>query len=250
MNQLSSEQKARYKRNILLPGVGEEGQLKLLQARVLLVGAGGLGSPVAYYLAAAGVGTIGLVDADTVDVSNLQRQILHRTADLGRPKVLSAREKLLDLEPGLNIEILQTRFSEDNAGDLVDRYDIVIDCTDNFSTRYIINEACLSHKKPFVYGGVLSFSGQVMTILPGRGPCFRCLYREEPGANVPGCAELGVLGAVPGVIGTLQATEAIKYILGLGRLLVGRLLTYDALSATFYEVLLDADADCPSCGRR
>lgn len=250
MYQLSSEQKARYKRNIILPGVGEEGQLKLLKAKVLLVGAGGLGSPAAYYLAAAGVGTIGLVDADTVDISNLQRQILHRTADIGRPKVLSAREKLKDLNPELNIEALPARFSEDIAGDLVDRYDIVIDCTDNFDTRYIINETCLSHNKPFVYGGVLSFAGQVMTILPGRGPCFRCLYREAPKANVPGCAELGILGAVPGIIGTLQATEAVKYIVGLGDLLVGRLMTYDALSATFFEVPLGADTDCPSCGHR
>jgi adenylyltransferase/sulfurtransferase len=245
---LTEEQQELYKRNILLSGVGVAGQEKLLNSGVLLVGAGGLGSPVAFYLAAAGVGRIGLIDADTVGLSNLQRQILHTVADLGRPKVVSAAEKLKALNPDLVLEIHQKLFDTEIAADLVPNYDIVIDCTDNFAARYVINEACIKAGKPFVYGGVLAWAGQMLTIMPGRGPCFRCIFRDDPPANAPSTSELGILGAVPGVIGVLQASEAIRYLLGTGELLVGRMLIYDALSATFGEVPLERDPDCPSCG--
>ncbi|MFZ5641973.1 MAG: HesA/MoeB/ThiF family protein [Bacillota bacterium] len=245
---LSSEQAARYRRNILLPGFGEEGQEKLFNSGVLLVGAGGLGSPAAFYLAAAGVGRIGLLDGDSVDLSNLQRQILHGTSDIDRPKVESGKEKLLHLNPQLVVETYNCRITPENAGELISGYDFILDCTDNFNTRFIINDVCLSLKKPFVYGGVLSFTGQVMSIMPGRGPCFRCLYRNEPDSGVPDCTTVGVLGAVPGIIGTLQACEAVKYLAGVGDLLVGRLLTYDALTASFIEIELESDPHCPSCG--
>ncbi|RKO65976.1 HesA/MoeB/ThiF family protein [Desulfofundulus salinus] len=248
VKELTREQQKRYQRNILLPGVGMEGQKKLLRGGVLVVGTGGLGSPVAYYLAAAGVGHLGLVDADVVDLSNLQRQILHRTGDIGRPKVESARDKLVALNPDVQVEVFPERLSAASAVSLIERYDIVVDCTDNFATRFLLNETCLRLGKPFIYGGVLAFAGQVMTVMPGAGPCLRCIFPHEPDPHVPGCAELGVLGAVPGVIGTIQATEAIKYLLGLGDLLVGRLLTYDALSMTFYEVSIDRDSGCPACG--
>jgi len=247
-SRLTANQQELYKRNILLNGVGEAGQEKLLKSGVLVVGAGGLGSPVAYYLAAAGVGRMGLIDADTVGLSNLQRQILHTVPDLGRPKVVSAAEKLKALNPELDLELHQKLFDAETAADLVPNYDIVIDCTDNFATRYTINEACLKADKPFVYGGVLAWAGQLFTILPGRGPCFRCIFRTEPPPDTPSTSELGILGAVPGVIGVLQATEAIRYLLGIGKLLVGRMLIYDALSATFSEVALERDPDCPSCG--
>lgn len=245
---LTLQQQELYKRNILLTGVGVAGQEKLLNSGVLLVGAGGLGSPVAFYLAAAGVGRIGLIDADTVGLSNLQRQILHTMPDLGRPKVISAGEKLKALNPDLVLELHQELFDAGTAADLVPNYDIIIDCTDNFTARYNINEACLNAGKPFVYGGVLAWAGQMFTILPGRGPCFRCIFRDDPPPDAPSTSELGILGAVPGVIGTLQAAEAIRYLLGAGELLVGRMLIYDALSATFSEVMLERDRDCPSCG--
>ncbi|MQL50762.1 molybdopterin-synthase adenylyltransferase MoeB [Desulfofundulus thermobenzoicus] len=249
MKGLTQEQEKRYQRNILLPGVGVEGQVKLLQSGVLLVGAGGLGSPAAFYLAAAGVGRLGLVDADVVDLSNLQRQILHRTGDIGRPKVESARDKLVALNPDVQVEVFPERLSAASAVSLIERYDLVVDCTDNFATRFLLNETCLALGKPFIYGGVLAFAGNLMTIIPGAGPCLRCIFPVEPEQGVPGCAELGVLGAVPGIIGTLQATEAIKYLLGLGELLTGRLLTFDALSMTFYEVSVQQNPDCPACGR-
>ena len=245
---LTAKQHELYQRNILLAGVGTAGQEKLLNSSVLLVGAGGLGSPVAFYLTAAGVGRIGLIDADTVGLSNLQRQILHTKADLGRPKVVSAAEKLKALNPDLVVELHQKRFDAGTANDLVPNYDIVIDCTDNFAARYAINEACIKAGKPFVYGGVLAWAGQMFTILPGRGPCFRCIFRDDPPPNAPSTSELGILGAVPGVIGTLQASEAVRYLLGTGELLVGRMLIYDALSAAFSEVALERDPDCPSCG--
>lgn len=244
---LLSEQEARYRYNILLSGVGEKGQKKLLASAVLLVGAGGLGSPAAYYLAAAGVGRLGLVDADVVELSNLQRQILHRTADIGRLKVESAREKLADLNPEIEVEIFPERFSPANATALVSRYDLVIDCTDNFAARFLLNETCLRLGRPFVYGGVLAFAGQVMTVVPGAGPCLRCIFPQEPGPEAPSTRELGVLGAVPGVIGALQATEALKYLLGLGSLLVGRLLVYDALFMSFTEVKVERNPACPAC---
>lgn len=245
---LTAQQQELYKRNILLSGVGVAGQEKLLNSSVLLVGAGGLGSPVAFYLAAAGVGRIGLIDADIVGLSNLQRQILHTVPDLGRPKVISAGEKLKALNPDLVLELHQELFDARTAADLVPNYDIVIDCTDNFPARYVINETCLRAGKPFVYGGVLAWAGQMFTVLPGRGPCFRCIFRDDPPANAPSTSELGILGAVPGVIGVLQAAEAIRYLLETGELLVGRMLIYDALSASFAEVALERDHNCPSCG--
>lgn len=240
-------EKDRYRYNILLSGVGEEGQKRLLSSSALLVGTGGLGSPAAYYLAAAGVGRLGLIDPDRVELSNLQRQILHRTADIGRLKAESGREKLLALNPGVEVEIFPEPLSPANAAALVSRYDIVIDCTDNFAARFLINETCLSLGKPFIYGGVLAFAGQLMTIVPGKGPCLRCLFPREPGPEAPSTRELGVLGAVPGVIGALQATEAIKYLLGLGDLLVGRLLVYDALYMSFAEIKVERNPACPAC---
>lgn len=245
---LIPESMERYSRNILLKGIGLEGQEKLLNSAVLLVGAGGLGSPAAYYLAAAGVGRIGLLDGDTVSLSNLQRQILHGTQDLGRPKAESGRDKLLGIDPRLNIEAIVGRLTKENAVDIVSGFDIVLDCTDNFNSRFILNDTCLGLNKPFVYGGVLEFTGQLMTIVPAKGPCFRCFYRDEPRADIPGTPELGILGAVAGIIGTLQACEAIKYITGIGGLLAGRLLTYDCLTASFIDVQLDRDPSCPSCG--
>ena len=245
---LNDQQISRYKRNILLAGFGTEGQDKLLNARVLLVGAGGLGSPAAFYLAAAGVGWIGLLDGDRVEESNLQRQILHGTPDLGRLKAESGREKLLHFNPGLTIEAIAERINQENAEDLIAKYDLVLDCTDNFKTRFILNDACLNLKKPFVYGGVLAYTGQLMFVMPNEGPCFRCLYRSEPQGIFPDCSTIGVLGTVPGIIGTLQACEAVKYLTGLGDLLIGRIVTYDALAAAFTEISIERDLSCPSCG--
>ncbi|MEW5952940.1 MAG: HesA/MoeB/ThiF family protein [Bacillota bacterium] len=245
---LTKERLNRYRRNILLNGVGEAGQRKLLSSSVLLVGAGGLGSPAAFYLAAAGTGRIGLVDGDMVDVSNLQRQILHATPDVGRAKVVSARDKLTALNPEISIEAHAEVFSGANAAGLIQSYDFIIDCTDNFQARYYLNKACVDLKKPFVYGGVLAWAGQLFTVLPGAGPCFRCIFRQEPPPGAPGASVVGILGAVAGVIGVLQAAEAVKYLLGVGDLLVGRMLTYDALGAAFFEVPLRRDNNCPDCG--
>ncbi len=242
----TGEQQQRYLRSILLPGFGTGGQKKLLRSSVLLVGAGGLGSPAALYLAASGVGRIGLVDGDHVSLSNLQRQILHATPDLGRPKVDSAGDKLKALNPGLKLELYRENFSRETAGDLVGGYDFIVDCTDNLQARYMINETCVKLNKPFVYGGVLSWAGQVFTILPGKGPCFSCIFPDQP-APAASTSETGVLGVVTGVIGAIQASEAIRYILGLGELLVGRILTFDALSTRFYEVEIKSDPDCPVC---
>lgn len=247
---LTEAQLIRYKNNLLLAGCGEAGQEKLLAARVLIVGAGGLGSPAAYYLAAAGVGSLGLIDPDVVDLSNLQRQILHSTKDLGRPKAVSAREKLLALNPDLKIEAMAGCFDRENSFALAARYDFVIDCTDNFAARYLLNDVCVQTGKPFVYGGVLAYAGQAMTIVPGRGPCLRCVFREAPGEGAPTTGQVGVLGAVPGVIGAIQAAEAVKYFLGAGDLLTGRLLTFDALTMTFFEAKVGRDPDCPVCCRK
>jgi adenylyltransferase/sulfurtransferase len=246
---LTDQQLIRYKRNVLLPGVDIVGQEKLLQSRVLIVGAGGLGSAVAYYLAAAGVGHIGLADSDTVDLSNLQRQILHRTEDLGRPKVLSGTEKLVKLNPDIEANAIDEMVTAENVDETVRRYDVVVDCTDNFPVRYLLNNACIRQRKPMIFGGVISFSGQLMTIMPGEGPCLNCLFRENPSPGAPSCADVGILGAVPGVIGVLQSAEVLKYLLGLGNLLVGRLLTYDALAAAFLEISLERDPLCPSCSQ-
>lgn len=231
---LKPEQRHRYKRSIMLEGIGEQGQEKLLKSRVLIVGAGGLGSAVAYYLAAAGVGHLGLVDGDLVDLSNLQRQILYQTGDLRKPKVEVAKARLAALNPELKIEAIYGNLEEENALSLIGRYDVVVDCTDNFTARFSINDTCVRLGKPFIHGAVSSFFGQVMTVVPGAGPCFRCIFPEEPQGY--SASDSGVLSPLPGTIGTVQATEVIKYILGLGDLLVGRLLVCDALSMTFSEV--------------
>ncbi|AEG59666.1 molybdopterin-guanine dinucleotide biosynthesis protein B [Desulforamulus ruminis] len=249
VERLTAEQLKRYHRNIKLPGVGQEGQIKLLNSSVLVVGAGGLGSPVSLYLAAAGIGRLGLADEDSVDLSNLQRQIVHATGDIGRSKVESARDKLTAINPDVQIEIYHQRITADNVDQILNSYDLVVDATDNLESRYLLNKACIEAKKPFIYGGVLSMVGQVMTILPGQGPCFRCIFREGPSEKaVKSTADVGILGAVAGTIGCLQSMEAIKCLLNRGNLLVGRILTMDGLSMSFQEVEICRDPECPDCG--
>jgi len=246
---LDDEARKRYSRHLLVPEVGEAGQLKLLDAKVLLVGAGGLGAPVALYLAAAGVGTLGLVDADQVEASNLQRQIIHSTARLGTPKVDSARETIEGLNPDVKVIPHNEWLDRSNVARIIAGYDLIVDGTDNFPTRYLLNDAAVIANKPVVHGSVFRFEGQVTVFKPNEGPCYRCLFPEPPPpALAPNCAEAGVLGVLPGTIGMLQATEAIKLILGIGDPLVGRLLTYDALSETFDELRLRRDPSCPACG--
>ena len=241
----------RYARHLILPDVGLEGQRRLKAARVLIVGAGGLGSPVALYLAAAGVGTIGVVDFDVVDVSNLQRQILHGTKDVGRSKLDSARARLGDVNPHVRVETHETRLTSANALDIIAGYDIVVDGTDNFATRYLTNDACVLLGKPNVYGSILRFEGQASVFGLADGPCYRCLFPEPPPpGSVPSCAEGGVLGVLSGIVGTIQATETIKLILGIGDTLGGRLLLIDALSMQFRTVTLRKDPACPACGTR
>jgi sulfur-carrier protein adenylyltransferase/sulfurtransferase len=248
--QLTQAQQDRYSRHILLPEVGEKGQEKLLKGRVLLLGAGGLGSPAALYLAAAGVGKIGLVDADTVDASNLQRQILHATSRLGMPKVVSAEKAINDLNPDVKVVKFEERVNASNVDRIFgDGWDCIVDGCDNFPTRYLVNDASLFHKIPVVHGSIFRFDGQVTTFMPFDGPCYRCLYPEPPPAHLaPSCAEAGVLGILPGVVGVIQATEAIKLILGAGDVLKGRLLTYDSLKMTFRTLKLRRDKTCPTCG--
>jgi len=232
-----------------MPEVALEGQKRLKAAHVLLIGAGGLGSPLALYLAAAGVGRIGIVDFDVVDFSNLQRQVLHGTSDVGRPKLQSAREKLQAINPEVVLDLYETRLSSANALSILEPYDIVIDGTDNFPTRYLVNDACVLLKKPNVYGSIFRFDGQASVFYPPAGPCYRCLYPEPPPpGEVPSCAEGGVLGILPGLIGCIQATEAVKLILGKGRTLVGRLLLYDALQMSFQEFRVRRNPKCPLCG--
>ncbi|HXG45306.1 MAG TPA: molybdopterin-synthase adenylyltransferase MoeB [Gemmatimonadales bacterium] len=241
----------RYSRHLILPEVGLEGQRRLKAASVLLVGAGGLGSPLALYLAAAGVGRLGLVDFDRVDLTNLQRQVLHGTSQVGRPKLVSARERIADLNPHVQVETYETRLSSANALEILQDYDIVIDGTDNFPTRYLVNDACVLLGKPNVYGSIFRFDGQASVLATPDGPCYRCLYREPPPPGlVPSCAEGGVLGVLPGLIGTIQATEAIKLITGAGTPLIGRLLLVDALEMRFRTVRLRKDPECPACGTR
>lgn len=247
--ELTAEDLARYGRHVILPEVGVDGQRRLKAARVLCVGAGGLGSPVAMYLAAAGVGTLGLVDFDVVDVSNLQRQVLHGTPDIGRPKTESARDRLTALNPLVKLELHPEALSARDALVLLRQYDIVVDGTDNFPTRYLVNDACVLLGIPNVFGAVFRFDGQASVFATSRGPCYRCVFPEPPPAGlVPSCAEAGVLGVLPGVIGAIQATEAIKLIIGIGTSLAGRLLTYDALALTFRELRLRRDPECPICG--
>src|SRR6266446_1225800 len=247
---LSKEEQLRYSRHMIMPEVGAEGQQRLNAARVLCIGAGGLGSPAALYLAAAGVGKLGLVDFDDVDLSNLQRQILHGTKDVGRKKLDSARDRLRDANPNVEIETHECKFTSKNAREIVSGYEVVVDGSDNFPTRYLSNDVCVFAKKPNVYGSVFRFDGQTTVFAPHLGgPCYRCLFPEPPPpGSVPNCAQAGVLGVLPGIIGMLQAIEAIKMIVGVGESLVGRLLHFDALKARFRELNLRRDPECPVCG--
>jgi sulfur-carrier protein adenylyltransferase/sulfurtransferase len=246
---LSPEETLRYARHLILPQVGRAGQQALKASRVLLVGAGGLGSPVSLYLAAAGVGTLGLVDFDVVDATNLQRQVLHGTSDVGRPKLDSARDRLREINPHVALEPHPVRLTSANALDIVRTYDVVVDGTDNFPTRYLVNDACVLLGKPNVYGSIFRFEGQASVFWAERGPCYRCLFAEPPPPGlVPSCAEGGVLGVLPGIIGTIQAMETIKLLLGIGDSMVGRLLIFDALRMRFRELTLRKDPECPACG--
>jgi adenylyltransferase/sulfurtransferase len=246
---LSAQEVARYSRHLIMPEVALEGQKRLKAARVLLIGAGGLGSPLGLYLAAAGIGRIGLVDFDVVDFSNLQRQVLHGTPDVGRPKLQSAKERLQAINPEVRIDLYETRITSANAFAILEPYDIVIDGTDNFPTRYLVNDACVLLKKPNVYGSIFRFDGQASVFYPPQGPCYRCLYPEPPPpGEVPSCAEGGVLGILPGLIGCIQATEAVKLLLGKGEPLIGRLLLYDALQMSFQEFKVRRNPKCPLCG--
>ncbi len=246
---LSNEEIARYSRHLILPEVGMEGQKKLKAAKVLCVGTGGLGSPLALYLAAAGIGTLGLVDFDVVDSSNLQRQIIHSTADIGRPKIDSAEEKLKGLNPFINIVKFETMLTSANALEIISQFDVIADGTDNFQTRYLVNDACVLTGKPNAYGSIFRFEGQASVFATKDGPCYRCLYPEPPPPGlVPSCAEGGVLGILPGLVGVIQATEAIKLILGVGEPLIGRLLLVDALNMNFRQLKLRKNPDCPVCG--
>ena len=246
---LTAEQRNRYQRHLLLPEVGEAGQQKLLESKVLLLGAGGLGSPAALYLAAAGVGTIGIIDMDVVDDSNLQRQILHNLDRIGDRKVDSAKKTLTLLNPDIDVVTYDTRLGADNVLDIIDGYDVIVDGTDNFPTRYLVNDASLLKRIPVVYGAIFRFEGQASVFHPYEGPCYRCLLPEPPPAEMaPSCAEAGVLGVLPGIIGSIQAMEAIKLLLGLGDPLRGRLLAYDALEESFRTFKVPRDPDCPACG--
>ena len=233
----------------MLPEVGGKGQKKLAQAKIFVVGAGGLGSPVALYLAAAGIGTIGLIDSDIVDISNLQRQVLHHTPDVGRSKVQSAKDKIEALNPDVNVETYETRFGQENAIDLIKPYDIVIDGVDNFPAKFLINDACYFSKKPLIHGGILRFEGRVFSIIPGQSACYRCIFKQPPPAGlVPSCQEAGIIGAVAGIIGTIQATEAIKIVLGIGQPLTNRILDFDAQKTTFREIKTKRNPKCILCG--
>jgi molybdopterin/thiamine biosynthesis adenylyltransferase/rhodanese-related sulfurtransferase/molybdopterin converting factor small subunit len=246
---LSNEEILRYSRHLIMPEVGMEGQLKLKNAKVLLVGTGGLGAPLGLYLAAAGVGRIGLVDFDVVDLTNLQRQVIHGTKDVGRKKLDSASERMLDINPNVRLDRYEVALSSENALDILSGYDVIVDGTDNFPTRYLVNDACVLLKKPNVYGSIFRFEGQATVFGYPGGPCYRCLYPEPPPPGlVPSCAEGGVLGILPGLIGIVQATETVKLILGAGEPLVGRLMLYDALAMRFRELKLRRNPDCPVCG--
>lgn len=246
---LSQDEISRYSRHLILPEVGLEGQLKLKNAKVLVVGTGGLGAPVILYLAAAGVGTLGLIDFDIVDESNLQRQIIHTTRDLGRPKISSATDRIKGINPHVKVVSYNDKLTSKNSIEIIKDFDIVVDGTDNFQTRYLINDSCVILNKPFVYGSIFRFEGQVSVFNAYDGPCYRCLYPEPPPVGlVPSCAEGGVIGVLPGIIGTIQANETIKLILGLGEVLSGRLLTFDALKMRFLELKLKKDKECPVCG--
>ena len=245
----TNEQLERYSRHIILQEVGVKGQKKLLNASVLIIGAGGLGAPAALYLAAAGVGTIGIVDADEVDLSNLQRQVIHTTNDVGKAKVKSAAETMEAINPDVSVKTYRTFVDSSNIMDLIKDYDFIIDGTDNFPAKFLINDACVMAEKPFSHAGIIRFKGQLMTYVPGEGPCYRCVFKNPPPKDaVPTCKQAGVIGAMGGVIGSLQAMEAIKYIIGKGDLLTGKLLTYDALKMEFHTIKLPKDDHCAVCG--
>ncbi len=245
---LREDQIERYSRHILLKEVGVEGQERLLNSKVLIVGAGGLGAPVALYLAAAGVGTLGIIDGDVVDMSNLQRQVIHFTPDVGRPKVLSAKEKIAQINPDVNVITYETLFTHENGLDLIKDYDFIVDGTDNFSAKFTINDACVLGKKPYSHGGILKFDGQTMTIVPGSA-CYRCVFIAPPPANaVPTCSQAGVLGAIAGMLGTIQAAEVLKYLVGKGELLTNRMLIFNALSMNFRTAKFKHNPKCLVCG--
>ncbi len=245
----TEDQITRYSRHILLPEVGGKGQKKLSQAKVFIVGAGGLGCPVAYYLAAAGIGTIGLIDSDVVDLSNLQRQILHHTPDVGRSKVLSAKEKIQALNPDVQVNTYEERFTSRNARDLIRQYDVVIDGVDNFPAKFLINDACYMEQKPLSHGGILRFEGRAFTIIPNQSACYRCIFKNPPPAGiVPTCQEAGIIGVVAGIIGTIQATEAMKLILNIGTPLTNRILDFDARTTAFREIRVKRNPACALCG--
>lgn len=249
MNGLNTEELEHYSRHIRLPEVGVEGQLKLKHAAVLLVGAGGLGSPLALYLAASGVGRIGIIDFDVVEKSNLQRQVIFQSADAGKKKALTAKTKLLALNPHIQVDVYEDKLTSQNALELLEKYDIVADGTDNFPTRYLVNDVCMMLGKPNVYASIFGFEGQASVFVKNEGPCYRCLFPNPPASgSVPSCSEAGVLGVLPGILGTIQATEVIKLILQNGNPLIGRLLTYDALEMSFNEISLQRNPDCPVCG--
>jgi molybdopterin-synthase adenylyltransferase len=246
---LNGEQVERYARHIMLKEVGGKGQERLFAGRVLIVGVGGLGSPVALYLAAAGVGTIGIADGDAVELSNLQRQISHHTGDIGRAKVISAKEKMEAMNPDITVNIYQERITAGNIRAIIEEYDFIIDATDNFASKFLINDACILSGIPYSHGGILRFDGQTITVRPGNSPCYRCIFPLPPPQDlIPTCSQDGVMGVLPGVIGSIQATEAIKYLLGKGDLLTGRLLIYDALHMVFREVRIRRNPACPVCG--
>jgi len=244
----NEEQIRRYSRHIILPEVGGKGQKKLLDSKVLCIGAGGLGSPAIQYLAAAGVGTLGIIDDDEVDLSNLQRQIIHG-GNVGKPKVESAAEFVEKLNPDVKVVPIPSRIDANNIMDLIKEYDMIVDCSDNFATRFMVNDACVLTNTPLSHGSIFRFEGQVTTIVPEKGPCYRCLFEHAPPPGmVPSCQEAGVLGVLPGIIGVIQATEVVKYLLDIGDLLVGRMIYYDALHMTFDEIKIRKNPQCPVCG--
>jgi molybdopterin/thiamine biosynthesis adenylyltransferase len=249
MIDLSEEQLQRYSRHILLKDIGIVGQSRILESKVIIIGAGGLGSPAALYLAAAGVGTIGIADADTVDLTNLQRQIIHFTKDVGNPKVLSAKEKMNALNPGVTVQTFHTFVSADNIIEIIKDFDFVIDGTDNFAAKFLINDACVLAKKPYSHGGILRFTGQTMTVVPGASACYRCVFPKPPPKNaVPTCSQAGVLGGIAGMLGTIQAVEALKFVTGSGTLLTNAMLTFDAMEMDFRKIKFSRNPACPLCG--
>jgi adenylyltransferase/sulfurtransferase len=246
--EFNEEQLRRYNRHIILPEVGLEGQKKIAKSQVFIVGAGGLGSPVGYYLAAAGVGTLAFIDNDTVELSNLQRQIAHSVETIGKPKVESAKLKFESLNPDVRVIAINQRMTKDNILDFIRDYDIIVDCSDNFPTRFLVNDACVMTRKPLVTGAISRFEGQLTVVIPGEGPCYRCLFEEPPPPGaLPSSQEVGLLGVVPGVIGTLQAAEVLKLIIGSGEILKGELLIYDALKSSFRKVNVPKNPECPMC---